>query len=207
MVGAGILRRMLVWINGPFGVGKTAVAADLHRRVPGSVICDPEHVGIGMHRMLPRSQRGDYQDLPAWRRSVRELLARTLATYPGPVIAPMTLAEPAYFDEIIGGLRADGFQVRHFALMAEPLTVIRRLRKRGLGRTRDSFALSHLGFCLRQLREPAFAEHLWTDGQSVPEIADTIAGLAGLAILPSADGPVRAQLRLVAIGLRHIRIT
>jgi hypothetical protein len=199
---------MLLWINGPFGGGKTATAAELCRRVPGSVICDPEHVGIGMHRMLPPSQRVDYQDLPAWRRSVRELLARTLATYPGPVIVPMTLVEPAYFDEIIGALRADGFDVRHYALLAEPLTVIRRLGKRGLGFgvTRDTWALDHLGYCLRQLRKPAFAEHIDTEGQSVPEVADAVAAAAGLSVLPFTDGPLRARLRLYETGLRHIRL-
>lgn len=42
----------LVWINGPFGVGKTATAFELHRRLPGSAVCDPGHVGFGMRPML-----------------------------------------------------------------------------------------------------------------------------------------------------------
>ena len=62
----------LVWINGPCGVGKTATAFELHRRLPGSVVCDPEHVGFGMRRMLPASiRRGFWQDIPAWRHAVR----------------------------------------------------------------------------------------------------------------------------------------
>jgi hypothetical protein len=65
---------MLVWINGPFEGGKTAPACELNRRLPGSVVCDPEHVGFGMRRMLPAALRGDFQDLPAWRHSVVELL-------------------------------------------------------------------------------------------------------------------------------------
>jgi hypothetical protein len=48
---------MLLWINGPCGVGKTVTAFELNRRLPGSVVCDPEHVGFGMHRMLPPSLR------------------------------------------------------------------------------------------------------------------------------------------------------
>src|SRR5215469_13649682 len=81
----------LLWINGPCGVGKTATAFELRRRLPGSVVCDPEYVGLGMHRMLPRALRADYQDLPPWRHSVQYLLARTLGSHPGPVIVPMTL--------------------------------------------------------------------------------------------------------------------
>ena len=51
---------MLVWINGPFGGGKTATADELHRRLPGSAVCDPEHVGFGMRRMLPPPLRGNF---------------------------------------------------------------------------------------------------------------------------------------------------
>lgn len=42
-VGVGVI----VWLNGPFGGGKTQTAYALHRRVSGSVVCDPEHVGLG----------------------------------------------------------------------------------------------------------------------------------------------------------------
>ena len=87
---------MLVWINGPCGVGYTATAFELHRRLPGSVVCDPAHVGFGMRRMLPASiRRGFWQDIPAWRHAVRELLRMTLARHDGPVIAPMMLVDPA----------------------------------------------------------------------------------------------------------------
>ena len=54
---------ILLWINGPFGGGKTQTAYELHRRLQGSLVCDPEHVGYGLHRMLPPTLRGDFQDL------------------------------------------------------------------------------------------------------------------------------------------------
>jgi hypothetical protein len=99
---------MLLWINGPCGVGKTATAFELNRRLPGSVLCDPEHVGYGMRRMLPRPLWRRWQDIPAWRHSVLELLRMTLAGHDGPVIAPGTLVNLEHFQEIIGGLRGDG---------------------------------------------------------------------------------------------------
>jgi hypothetical protein len=74
---------MLVWINGPFGVGKTATAFELHRRLPGSAVCDPGHVGFGMRRMLPASVRGNFQDIPAWRHAVRSCATSTGASAPG----------------------------------------------------------------------------------------------------------------------------
>jgi hypothetical protein len=66
---------VLVWINGPCGVGKTVTGAELSRRF-----------------------------------------------------------DHGHFGEMIGGLRGDGVDVHHFALLAEPATVARRLRARSLGR-------------------------------------------------------------------------
>jgi hypothetical protein len=199
---------MLVWINGPFGGGKTVTAYELNRRLPGSVVCDPEHVGYGMHRMLPAQLRDNFQDLPAWRHGVTELLRLTLAGYDGPVIVPMTIVNPDYFGEIIGKLRADGFAVHHFALLAEPATVRRRLGRRSLGTERKpgSWAIRHLDECVERLRGPEFAEHLHTDQLTVAQVADAIASSAALAVTPSTDGPLRASLRRYATTIRHIRV-
>jgi hypothetical protein len=198
---------MLLWINGPFGGGKTATAFELGRRLPGSVVCDPELVGFGMHRMLPRALRTDYQDLPPWRQSVRYLLSQTVRSHPGPVIVPMTLINPVYFSEIIGGLRNDGADVRHFSLLAERETILRRIKERAwvFGLSHDRWAVDHLDQCLDRLRQPEFTQHVPTDGCSVAQVADAIAASAGLTIAPSSDGPVRDWLRRRAITIRHIR--
>jgi hypothetical protein len=198
---------MLVWINGPGGGGKTATAFELNRRLPGSVVCDPEHVGFGMHRMLPAVLRSNFQDLPAWRHSVVELLRLTQAAWDGPVIVPMTLVNSGYFQEIVGRLRGDGLAVHHFALLAEPATVRRRLGKRSLGTELKpgSWAAEHLSEDLRQLRAPEFAQHINTDQQTVAQVADAIATSAGLAITPSEDSLLRASLRRYATTIRHIR--
>ncbi|MGW4162766.1 AAA family ATPase [Streptomyces sp. NPDC004788] len=200
---------MLLWINGPFGGGKTQTAYELRRRLPGSVVCDPEHIGFGLHRTLPPALRGDFQDLAAWRQGVYEVLDLALRRHEGPVLVPMTLVEPAYFAEIVGRLRdAHGeARVRHFALLAERETVLRRLTERGLGRglKRESFAVRKLDGCLAALAGEDFADHIRTDELTVPEVADRVAALAGLRIAPNTDGPLRHRLRRIRIGLSHIR--
>jgi len=199
---------MLLWINGPCGVGKTATAFELNRRLPGSVVCDPAHVGYGMRRMLPPSLRRTFwQDIPAWRHSVLELLRLTLAEHGGPVISPMTLVSSAHFQEIIGRLRDDGVQVHHFALLAEPATVVRRLRARSLGlepRTQP-WEVDVLGGWLEQLRRPEFAQHVHTDHRTVAQVADVISRSAGLTIKPSTDGPMRAWWHRYATTVRNVR--
>jgi hypothetical protein len=160
-----------------------------------------------MRRMLPAALRTDFQNLPPWRHSVVELLRMTLAAWDGPVIVPMTLVNSGYFSEIIGSLRDDGFAVHHFALLAEPATVRRRLSRRSLGTEikRGSWAIEHLSENLQRLRGPEFARHIHTDHQTVAQVADAIASSTGLAIMPSTDGPLRASLRRYATTVRHIR--
>ncbi|GHC52531.1 AAA family ATPase [Streptomyces cinnamoneus] len=208
---------MLVWINGPFGGGKTQTAHELHRRLPGSVICDPEHAGFGLHRMLPPALRGDFQDLPAWRQGVYEVLDLALTRHHGPVIVPMTVVEPKYFDETVGRLRERGHDVRHFSLLARRETVLRRLRERGFGHVvqlvagkdaplrRESFAVTKLDVCLERLRGAEFGEHVWTDDVTVAQVADHVAASAGLTLTPNTDSPLRGRLRRAWTGARHIR--
>ncbi|WP_326721513.1 zeta toxin family protein [Streptomyces sp. NBC_00243] len=208
---------MLLWINGPFGGGKTQTAHEIQRRLPGSVVCDPEHAGFGLRRMLPPELRGDFQDLRSWRQGVVEVLDLALSKQDGVVIAPMTVTNPLYFEETVGRLRELGHDVRHFALLAERETVLKRLRERGFGHLlqyvagkdaplrRESWAVQQLDHSLERLREPEFAEHLWTDHTTVAKTADRIAVLAGLTLTPNRDGVLRGRLRRAWTSARHIR--
>jgi hypothetical protein len=209
---------MLIWLNGPFGGGKTQTAHEIQRRLPGSVICDPEQVGYGLHRMTPQALRSDFQNLPAWRQGVYEVLDLTLSRHEGTVIAPMTLVEPDYFAQIIGRLRDRGHDVRHFALLADRETVLRRLRERGLGHAvqfvagkntalrLESFAVAKLGLCLDRLRGREFAEHVRTDHLTVAQVADHVAASAGLTLAPNTDSALRGRLRRAWTGAKHIRL-
>jgi hypothetical protein len=157
--------------------------------------------------MLPRPLWRRWQDIPAWRHSVLELLRMTLAGHDGPVIAPGTLVNLEHFQEIIGGLRGDGANVHHFALLAEPATVVRRLRARSLGREprTQPWETEVLDDWLEQLRRPEFAQHVHTDHRTIAQVADLVSRSAGLKIAPSTDGPVRSWLHRYATTARSIR--
>jgi len=200
---------VLVWINGPFGGGKTVTAFELARRCSGAVVCDPEEVGFGLRRAMPREVWGDdFQDLRAWRVGVVEVLDLTLRGHDGPVVAPMTLVEPAYVDEVIGGLRGLGHEVRHVALVSSSEEVRRRLAGRGIpGLKRDLWALAQVDRCLEALTQPGFAEQVDTTHRSVAEVADAVAALVGLPIAPNHDGAVRGWLRRTRTSLRHVRLS
>lgn len=206
---------MLLWINGPFGGGKSQTARELHSRLPGSLICDPEQLGFGLHRMLPAQLRGDFQDFPAWRQGVYEVLDLILRSVGGPVIAPMTLIEPAYLADIIGRLTDAGHDVRHFALLADARVIERRLRERAVVHAiqrlrgqdvplfRETFAMRKLGLCLSRLSQPEFATQLRTDHLTVPQVAEAIAASAGIELGRHRGTAAGDRLRWASRGLRH----
>jgi hypothetical protein len=197
---------VLLWINGPLGGGKTATAFELHRRIEGSLVCDPECLGKGLHRMLPPRLQTDFQRFAAWRQGVHEVLDLVASRCTGPIIVPMLLVEPDYFAQTVGRLREDGHDVRHFTLLAERATVVRRRHRRGqdLGIGRDPRALARIDDCLARLQGSTFAEHIRTDGLPVAHVAELIARSAGLEIEPNTDGVLRSQIRLYRTTLKHV---
>lgn len=161
----------VVWINGPFGVGKTTVADKVVRLLPAALLFDPELVGTLLRNVLPpRLQESDYQDIPLWRKLVRTLALQLLREYDRTLVVPMTLVEPAYFDEVVGGLRARGVDVHHVALLASEAKVLERVR----GSDREEWATAHLTRCLTALNHERFATHLDTDHITADEVADQI---------------------------------
>ena len=202
---------MLIWINGAFGAGKTHTAHELHRRLQGSHVADPELIGFAMHKMLPASARDDFQDLPGWRASVVATLRAAEGAAEGPVIVPMTIVRDDYFDEIIGSLRAD-MELRHYTLVASPATLHRRLGSRleALGSRvlggDGTWAMRQVDRCVSALASPRYATHVSTDDRSVDEVVETIAAHSGLTLAAPRLSPLRFQIRRLEVAARHIRL-
>jgi hypothetical protein len=198
--GAGVL----IWINGPFGVGKTQTAWELQRRLPGSAVSDPEVLGFALRRMLPCERDVDFQDIPLWRAFVCRTLARAETAQAGPLIVPMTVVAEPYFAETVLALRDDGVDVRHFSLLASREQVLRRLRRRG--DFKRSWPAQQLDRCLEALASPRFADHLDTADLGVEDVAEAIAGRVGLAMLPRESSSMRRSLNRLKVQLQHVRI-
>jgi predicted kinase len=165
---------LVVWINGAFGVGKTAAAEELVAMLPGSIVFDPEPYGALLRSALPvAEQPDDFQDLPAWRELTRATTASLATTRGGVVVVPMTLVEHAYFEEIVGGLRQDGIPVLHISLIAAARVVAARLRGR---EGSNDWALDRVGRCVAALDE-RFAEHVDASAATPRELAEGIRAL------------------------------
>ncbi|WP_027086108.1 AAA family ATPase [Cohnella panacarvi] len=196
---------MIIWINGAFGSGKTTVAHELHRRIPDSHVYDPENVGYFIWKNAPKSfNQGDFQDFPQWRSMNYDMLKMISDRFDGPIIVPMTLVNPQYFGEIVGRLRADGADVRHFALLASRETLLKRLRKRG--DRSDSWPARQIDRCAASLSGELFGHHIHTDHRTVEEVAERIASEAGIRLAPDSRGWLRKRIDRMIVTIKHIRI-
>jgi hypothetical protein len=195
---------MIVWINGAFGAGKTQASWELHRRLPHSYVFDPENAGYYIRNNLPRgTAKDDFQDYPMWRDINYAMLKQMQSEFDGTIIVPMTVVNPDYFDEIVGRLRRDGAEVKHYALCASRDVLLARLRSRFDGQ--HSWPAQQIDRCIEGLSSEVFREHLDTDRLSTTEVVERIAELAGLKLLPDRRGAIRKALGRAATQIRHIR--
>lgn len=122
--------RVIVWVNGAFGSGKTTLVEELRRRWPQALVYDPEMVGYVL-REIVEVPTGDFQDLRLWRRQVAHLAVGLVEEYRKPVLVPMTLINAGYVEDVFGALKDAGVVVHHFFLKVSKEV----LRKRIEGRT------------------------------------------------------------------------
>ena len=134
---------MILWINGPYSVGKTALAETLHARIPDSFLFDAEGVGDAVRDNLPKElYRGPlYESYPLWFQMCAALLGDIAGSYSGTVFVPMTLALPDSFGKIAGPLRKKCVRVEHILLESTYEIVHDRILARG-GRRRAAGAWS-----------------------------------------------------------------
>lgn len=186
---------MIVFLNGPFGVGKTTVAKLLAERIPDATLYDPEILGSILMRVLrPIKKVGDFQDYPLWRASVVEVARLLRRLRKRTLVIPMTVWRRDYFDQIASGLRRVDPNLRLFRLTASEETLVERILTRPDAEGDHEWRLGHLGVCLEASRNPAFGMEIRTDGLSPSEVADEISSVIG-------DGKREAENSHPAAGI------
>lgn len=171
---------MILFLTGPFGIGKTTTAKALVARMPHAVLYDPEIIGTALQALVRSIDAvDDFQDLVLWRRLVVDVARLLTDTYGRSLVVPMTVWRHEYFTVITDGLR-------HIdpALLCVRLTASAEvLRQRILARSEEEgphdWCLAHLDAGLRAARDPAFGVEIGTDQRTPSEVADAI-----MALLP-----------------------
>ena len=196
--------RMIIWINGAFGAGKTTCAFELQRRLPDSFVYDPENVGFFLRANLPKTlQKDDFQDHAEWRLFNYEMLRSLASDYAGTVIVPMTLINQEYYDEIVTRLKNEGVLIRHFILSAKKEILMKRLHGRfefGAG-----WAKEKIDMCLDAFEHEICEEKICTDEMRVEDVVERIAESAGLTLEKDERGWMRKKLDRMMTSIRHIR--
>ncbi len=120
---------MIIWINGPFGSGKTTLSEKLKDSIDNAIVFDPEHVGFLIHRFVPEARNTDFQKFSMWRRLVVSFILEFQAEFKKDLIIPMTLVEPLFLDKIYSALENAGQKIHHFFLNVEEPTLRERITK------------------------------------------------------------------------------
>ena len=118
---------MIVWINGPFGGGKTTTARLLTERLARTRVFDPEWVGYLLRDHLGDQVFDDFQDLPSWRRLVPIVAAELHRTTGDTLVAVQTVLNRQYWDELTLGLRLADIRLVHVLLDVDGDTLRRRI--------------------------------------------------------------------------------
>ncbi|HJQ29545.1 MAG TPA: hypothetical protein VJ827_09395 [Rubrobacter sp.] len=166
---------MIVFVNGPFGVGKTSVARLLVQKIPDAMLYDPEVIGAVLKRVLgPFNKVDDFQDYALWRTLVvggalvlRKVSAQTL-------IIPMTVWRRDYFDRIIAGIHRVDRDLACFRLTASRAALLDRISSDTEDREARAWRTSHVEVRTKALRDPAFGTEIRTDGRTPEAVADRI---------------------------------
>jgi hypothetical protein len=170
---------VIIWINGGFGAGKTTLAEELHRRLPETMVYDPEDVGLMLWKWM--QPNGDFQHLPSWRELVVATALSLRRHHAETLIVPMSLIRDAYRAEILVGLADAGEDVLHVFLEADAGALRQRLNARVTRPGRDwDQAARELGMPLVEemvaaaVRQPGGTLMLRSDKLTPAELADEV---------------------------------
>jgi hypothetical protein len=187
---------VIIWINGGFGAGKTTLAQELHRRLPDTIVYNPEDVGLMLWKWMPPN--GDFQHLPSWRELVVATALSLRRHHADTLIVRMSLIRDAYRDQILGGLADAGEQVLHVFLEVDGGVLRERLNARVTHPGRDWDQAAHeLGMTgvdemvAAAARQPGGTLLLRSDRLTPAELADEVLAAAGLSQAHRDGKPMR----------------
>jgi hypothetical protein len=188
-VRASTVIRVIIWLNGTFGVGKTSTAQRLAAMVPGSRVFDPEAVGQMLRGVLADRPVGDFQDWAAWRPLVAASLIEIARMTGQHVVVPQTVLKREYFDQIFAQLRAAEMDTFHVVLDAADAVLRNRIETSDEAR---EWRLEHLDEYqdARSWMTEAADYIVDTAASTPPQIARRIFG--ALPDLPAPPAPAQS---------------
>lgn len=156
---------MILFISGPFGVGKTSVVKVIVEKTPNAMVCYPKVIGSALRGVLgPVKKVNDSQYYALWRKLVVVVARALRAASARTLVIPMTVWRRDYFDPILAGLHRIGLGLTRFRLTAAESELTHRILSDSEDTGAYGWRMSHAEVYLRVSRDPAFGVEVPTDG-------------------------------------------
>lgn len=158
---------MIIWLSGPYGVGKSALADAMASRMENALIFDAEEVGNAVRGSYPDCPYGYiFEDYPLWGEFCFRLLKDVHERFRKDILVPMTLVRKDSY-RIIRRLRRAGIETRLVILEGSYGTVHDRILKRG--EEEGCWCMENIELS-RQGSSSLPGLHVETDGRTVEEL-------------------------------------
>lgn len=179
---------MVLWINGGYGAGKSAVAREICRRIPGVVKFDAEQVGNAVRDNLQALvYHEEFPTYPQWRRFVAELLVELGRVKQ--VVVPMTVLNKDCLAEIFSELDEGNVPWRHVVLDVPALELRRRILLRG--EPEDCWCMRQRERCAALLADLP-GTHVAADGP-LPAVVNAVLNEVGWQAEENGGGTVHVR--------------
>ena len=164
---------MIIWISGPYGVGKSTLAEALAEKMEHALIFDAEEMGNAVRENYPNCPYGViFEDYPLWSKFCYELLKDIHNTFGKNILVPMTMLRRSTYGNIIEKLLADNIDTRLVVLEAGYQSVHDRILARG--EEEGCWCMENIELARRESSAIREGLHLDTDGRSVEELAEMV---------------------------------
>ena len=122
---------MIIWLSGPYGVGKSTIAEAMAHHMDNALIFDAEEVGNAVRDNYPNYPYGYiFEDYPLWSEFCYQLLKDIHKNFSKHILVPMTLLRDESYN-LIKKLLQDGIETRLVVLEASYQTIHDRILARG----------------------------------------------------------------------------
>lgn len=163
---------MILWMSGPYGIGKSTLAEALAEKMENALLFDAELMGDAVRSNYPDVPYGYlYEDYPLWGEFCCRLLTDIHNAFHKDILVPMTLLRSASYENIIQKLRDNGIETHLVILEASYDSVHDRILARG--EEEGCWCMEHIELA-REGCSALPGLHIQTDDSSVAELAELV---------------------------------
>jgi AAA domain len=211
--------RVIIWVNGTFGAGKTTTGSQLAGRLANARHFDPEQVGYLLMRTLEDHEFRDFQDLAPWRELV-PVFTEKIARFTGQhLIAVQTVLREDYWRELAVGFERTPLDIFHVLLHVDSDVLAERIKADEVEAGACQWRLDHISDYEKARPWMESAADLVIDTTHLPaaEVAERIAVKAerrmaeapslcgGISIRPGCSGRMHVSVVMRAVFIKNQR--